>query len=96
MNIVITIQTSYSEEKYFIPNVDKNNIEIEIFNVLAGIVCDAYEILNYKEVDQNYISARNKAIAEYEKLFNEKVENDFLQGKYTTLEVISEAIKNGK
>lgn len=92
INVVVTIETTYSIEKYFFQNINKNNIEVEIFNILIEMG-DPYEIIEYKEVDQDYISARNKAMAEYKKLFNESVEDAFLQHKYTTLEAIRNEIE---
>lgn len=95
INVVVTIETAYSIEKYFFQNIDKNNIEVEIFNILIEMG-DPYEIIECKEVNQDYISARNKAMAEYKNLFNESIEYAFLQHKYTTLEAIQNEIEKRK
>lgn len=95
INVVVTIETAYSIEKYFFQNIDKNNIEVEIFNILIEMG-NPYEIIEYKKVNQDYISARNKAIAEHKNLFNESIEDAFLQHKYTTLEAIQNEIEKRK
>lgn len=93
-NIIFTIQTNYSEENYFLTANENENIEIQIFNAMANICfCDDYKIIGYKEVNQEYATERNEAIAEYEKLFSELVEDNFCSGQYVTLESIQEDIK---
>ena len=93
-NIIFTIQTSYSEENYFLAANEEQPIESQIDNALAEICfCDAYEIISYKEISNEYVEQRESLIKEYEKFFNESVEDTFMNWKYATLEVIQEDIK---
>ena len=93
-HIVFTIKTSYSEENYFLEVNENDSIELQIDNALAEICyCDAYEIVSYKEVSEDYIEERNALIKEYKILFNETVEEAFMSGKYTTLEAIKNDIE---
>ena len=93
-NIIFTIKTSYSKENYFLVVDENENIEIQIFNEMTDICfCDDYKIVGYKEVNQEYVTERNNAIAKYEKLFSGLVEDNFCSGQYTTLEAIQEDIK---
>ncbi len=95
--IIFTIKTAYSEENYFLTVNDTEAIELQIDKALAEICyCDNYEIISYTEVTKEYIEERNKAIVEYENLFNESVENSFCSGKYTTLEAIKDDIEYRK
>ena len=88
-NIIFTIKTAYSEENYFLEVNENDSIEFQIDNSLAEICfCDAYEIVSYKEVSEDYTEERKTLMKEYEKLFNETVEDAFMSGKYTTLEAI--------
>ena len=82
-NILFTIKTAYSEENYFLKANEEQPIESQIDNALAEICfCDAYEIISYKEVSN-----------EYEKFSNESVEDTFMNWKYATLEVIQSEIE---
>ena len=93
-NIIFTIQTSYSEENYFLAANEEQPIESQIDNALAEICfCDAYEIISYKEVPNEYVEQRESLIKEYEKFSNESVEDTFMNWKYATLDVIQEDIK---
>ena len=55
--------------------------------------CDAYEIISYKEVPNEYVEQRGSLIKEYEKFSNESVEDTFMNWKYATLEVIQSEIE---
>lgn len=88
-HIVFTIKTSYSTENYFLTMDESQSIELQIDNALAEICfCDAYEIVSYKEVDNDYYIKRLAVKTTYETLFNESIEDAFCSGKYTTLEAI--------
>lgn len=99
-NIIFTIKTEYSTENYFLEVNENDSIELQIDNALAEICfCDAYEIVSYKEVSEDYIEERNALMEEYKRLFNETVEEAFCGGKYTTLEAIKKDMdwrKNNK
>lgn len=93
-NILFTIKTAYSEENYFLKANEEQLIESQIDNALAEICfCDAYEIISYKEVSNEYVEQREKLIKEYEKLSKESFEDAFISLKYTTLEVIQSEIE---
>lgn len=82
-NIIFTIKTNYSEEDYFLALESENNIECQIDDALANICfCDAYEIINIKEVSNDYIEKRDKTIKKYREVFKE------YPHKYMTLEAI--------
>lgn len=99
-NIIFTIKTEYSTENYFLEVNENHSIELQIDNALAEICfCDEYEIVSYKEVSEDYTEERNTLLSEYEKLFNESIEDAFMSGKFTTLEAIKKDIdwrKNNK
>lgn len=93
--VKFTIKTSYSIEEYFL-EVDKNkDINTQIDNALANIAFEEeYKIIDYIELSQSYVEAREKLIKIYEKLFNETVEEAFCSGeKYITLEGIIDGIE---
>lgn len=93
--IKFTIKTPYSVEKYFL-EADKNkDINTQIDNALANIAFEEeYKIIDYIELSQSYVEAREKLIKIYEKLFNETVEEAFCSGeKYITLEGIIDGIE---
>ena len=93
-HIIFTIETTYSEENYFLSVNENNSIEFQIFNALAEICyCDAYEIVGYKEVDNDYYINWLAAKTTYKTLFNESIEDAFCSGKYTTLEAIENDIE---
>ena len=93
-HIIFTIKTAYGEENYFLTVNENNSIDLQIDNALAEICyCDAYEIVGYKEVDNDYYIKRLAVKTAYETLFNEKVEDAFCSGKYTTLEAIEKDIE---
>ena len=93
-NILFTIKTAYSEENYFLKANKEQPIESQIDNALAEICfCDAYEIISYKEVSNEYVEQRESLIKEYEKFSNESVEDTFMNWKYATLEVIQSEIE---
>ena len=88
-HIIFTIKTAYSEENYFLEVNENDSIELQIDDALAEICfCDAYEIVSYKEVDNDYYIKRLAVKTAYETLFNESIEEAFCSGKYTTLEAI--------
>lgn len=96
-NIVFTIKTAYSEESFFTGVNENRSIELQMDDALADICfCDAYEIVSYMEVNQDYVEKRNILISEYENLFGETVEEAFCSGKYTTLEAIENSISIGR
>ena len=93
--IKFIIKTSYSIEEYFL-EADKNkDINTQIDNALANIAFEEeYKIIDYIELSQSYVKAREKLIKIYEKLFNETVEEAFCPGeKYITLEGIIDGIE---
>ena len=93
-NILFTIKTAYSEENYFLNANEEQPIESQIENALAEICfCDAYEIISYKEVSNEYGEQRETIIKEYDKFSNESVEDTFMNWKYATLEVIQSEIE---
>ena len=93
MNIVFTIKTSYSEENYFLTVNESESIEFQIDNALAEICfCDAYEIVSYEEVTEEYINKRNKLISEYEKIY-EPIEEAFCSGHFVALETLESDIE---
>lgn len=91
-NIVFTIKTAYSEEDYFLIVDENKDIELQIANALAKIsFCDSYEIIDYKEVTNDYIEERNTLIAEYKKKY-ESIEDDFCSSNMVTLESLKDII----
>ena len=92
--IKFIIKTPYSIEEYFL-EADKNDINIQIDNALVNIGFEEeYKIIDYIELSQSYVEAREKLIKIYEKLFNETVEEAFCSGeKYITLEGIIDGIE---
>ena len=63
-NILFTIKTAYSEENYFLKANEEQPIESQIDNALAEICfCDAYEIISYKEVPNEYVEQRGRLLA---------------------------------
>lgn len=93
-NILFTIKTAYSEENYFLKANEEQPMESQIDNALAEICfCDAYEIISYKEVSNEYVEQRGSLIKEYEKLSKESFEDAFISLKYATLEVIQSEIE---
>lgn len=93
--VKFTIKTLYSVEEYFL-EADKNkDINTQIDNALANIAFEEeYKIIDYIELSQSYVEAREKLIKIYEKLFNETVEEAFCSGeKYITLEGIIDGIE---
>ena len=92
-NIIFTIQTSYSEENYFLTANENENIELQIDDAMADMCfCDDCKIVGYKGVSQEYVKERNKTIAEYERKYGD-IEEEFCSGKYTPLDVIQDNIK---
>ena len=58
-HIIFTIETAYSVENYFLEVNENDSIELQIDDALAEICfCDAYEIVSYKEVDDDYYIKR--------------------------------------
>lgn len=93
-NMVFTIQTSYSTECVFLPNVDeKKPIDIQLFNALFSIgFCDAYQIKEYHYVTQEYVDKRNALMEEYEKKYGKSIEDDSCYQQYITAEGIYDLI----
>ena len=92
-NMIIEIKTAYCNEKYFLPVNKNKSIEVQIDMALADYgYCDAYEIIAYKEVTEEYIKERNKIIVEYEEKY-EPIEDAFCCGTLATLESIKEDMK---
>lgn len=96
MNIIFTIKTDYSIEKYFLQNVSHIDAEFKLQTALDSIGFEEpYRIVYVEFVDKKYKKIREQVIAIYENIFRESVEEDFLQGEYTTLEAILNEIERG-
>jgi len=96
MNIIFTIKTDYSIEKYFLQNVSRIDAEFKLQTALNSIGFEeSYRIVDVEFVDKKYKKIREQVIAIYENIFRESVEEDFLQGEYTTLEAILNEIERG-
>ena len=96
MNIIFTIKTNYSIEKYFLQNVSYIDAEFKLQTALDSIGFEEpYRIVDVEFVDKKYKKIREQVIAIYENIFRESVEEDFLQGEYTTLEAILNEIERG-
>lgn len=96
MNIIFTIKTNYSIEKYFLQNVSHIDAEFKLQTALDSIGFEEpYRIVDVEFVDKKYKKIREQVIAIYENIFRESVEEDFLQGEYTTLEAILNEIERG-
>lgn len=96
MNIIFTIKTDYSIEKYFLQNVSHIDAEFKLQTALNSIGFEeSYRIVDVEFVDEKYKKIREQVIAIYENIFKESVEEDFLQGEYTTLEAILNEIERG-
>lgn len=94
MNIIFTIKTNYSIEKYFLQNVSHIDAEFKLQTALNSIGFEEpYRIVNVEFVDKKYKKIREQVIAIYENIFKESVEEDFLQDKYTTTEAILNEIE---
>lgn len=93
--IKFIIKTPYSIEEYFLEADENKDINTQIDNALANIAFEEeYKIIDYIELSQSYVEAREKLIKIYEKLFNETVEEAFCSGeKYITLEGIIDGIE---
>lgn len=93
-NIIFTIKTAYTEESFFMTANNTTSLDLQIEAVLSEIgFCDEYEIIDYKEVDNDYYIKRLATKTAYETLFNESLEDAFCSGKYTTLKVIKNEIE---
>lgn len=73
-SIVFTIKTAYSREKYFL-ELEKNTEkpweikdQIETALISKMCFCDAYDLVRYKEVGNEYIAKREKAISKLKDL----------------------------
>ena len=96
MNIIFTIKTDYSIEKYFLQNVSHIDAEFKLQTALDSIGFEEpYRIVDVEFVDKKYKKIREQVIVIYENIFRESVEEDFLQGEYTTLEAILNEIERG-
>jgi len=94
MNIIFTIKTDYSIEKYFLQNVSHIDAEFKLQTALNSIGFEEpYRIVDVEFVDKKYKKIREQVIAIYENIFKESVEEDFLQDKYTTTEAILNEIE---
>lgn len=92
-NIVFTIETSYSQEKYFLTVDENESITLQIWDAMAKICfCDAFEIIDYKEVSTEYVEERNVLISEYEAKY-EPVEEAFCSGFMVTLDALKRDIE---
>ena len=92
-NIIFTIQTAYSTEDYFLTVTNSHSIELQIDEALANICyCDAYEIISYKEVNQEYVTQRDSLIKEYEAKYEPIIEA-FCSGDMVTLETLKADIE---
>ena len=98
-SIVFTIKTAYSREKYFMELEDGQYVEDQIYTALLRDMCfcDEYKLVRYKEVDEKYITKREKAIKELESIINDKCEEYFCCGEeFVTLESLRDAIRYEK
>lgn len=102
-SIVFTIKTAYSREKYFLeleentekPWEIKDQIETALISKMC--LCDAYDLVKYKEVDEKYIAKREKAIKELERVINDTCDEYFCCGEeFVTLESLRDAIRYEK
>ena len=92
-NIIFTIETSYSQENYFLTVDENESITLQIWDAMAKICfCDAFEIVSWEEVSDEYVTERNSLISEYEAKY-EPVEEAFCSGFMVTLETLKDDIK---
>lgn len=101
-SIVFTIKTAYSREKYFLEleeNTEKlweikDQIETALYRKMC--FCDAYDLVGYKEVGEEYITKREKAISKLKDLLGDRFEDDYLCWEYMTLEALRYSIRYEK
>lgn len=99
---IVNIRTSYSEEDYFLCMDPDKDEECQVDDMLRWTChCDAYEIVGYRTIQnpKRYITKREKAMIEFERLRGEPVKFAFGGGQYTTLynivrEIMEEKNKN--
>ena len=101
-SIVFTIKTAYSREKYFLEleeNTEKPweiNDQIETALISKMCFCDAYDLVRYKEVDEKYITKREKAISKLKDLVGDRFEDNYPCWEYMTLESLRDSIRYEK
>ena len=101
-SIVFTIKTAYSREKYFLEleeNTEKPweiNDQIETALISKMCFCDAYDLVRYKEVGEEYIDKREKAISKLKNLVGDRFEDNYPCWEYMTLESLRDSIRYEK
>lgn len=92
-NIVFEINTSSGKEKFFLPVNERHSINLQIDMALAEICyCDAYEIVSYTEVTEEYVRERIRLIASFEKMC-EPISEAFCNGNLVTLGQLKSEMK---
>lgn len=92
-SIVFEIKTSSGKEKFFLPVNESHSINLQIDMALAEICyCDAYEIISYTEVTEEYVRERNRLIASFEKKC-EPISEAFCNANLVTLEQLKKEIE---
>ena len=101
-SIVFTIKTAYSREKYFL-ELEENtgkpweiNDQIETALISKMCFCDGYDLVRYKEVGDEYIAKREKAISKLKNLVGDRFEDNYPCWEYMTLESLRDSIRYEK
>lgn len=97
-SIVFTIKTAYSREKYFLELKDEQEVEDQIDTALLKDMCfcDGYDLARYKEVGEEYIAKREKAISKLKDLLGDRFEDNYPCWEYMTLEALRDSIRYEK
>lgn len=92
-NIVFVVKTSDYKEKFFLSVNEEHSIELQVDMALAGIgYCDAYEIILYADVTEEYVKERNRLISIFEKKY-ESINEAFCNRNLVTLGQLKSEIK---
>lgn len=86
---IVTIETRYSIEEYFMP-LDLSKSEIcQVDKMLAEIgFCEDYDLVRWEEVSEEYKVEREKLVKQWDEKYAECIEHRPLTGKYATLEAL--------
>lgn len=91
--IIFTIETSYSEERYFLEVDEREFSTLQIHDCLAKMgFCDAYEITGIEDVSTEYMEERKELLAKCES-YGEKLQDVYIPFKYCTNETLKDAIE---
>ena len=77
---------------------DGHDVEDQIDTALLKDMCfcDEYTLVRYKEVDEKYITKREKAISKLKNLVGDRFEDNYPCWEYMTLESLRDSIRYEK